>query len=226
MKRKLNITFSDIQHDVLPMSSSVTSKSRSPSLLHQAISKKIIDEHVSVEDSSHYSDSSDSLLHSTNSSTSSNQTNDSSSQFSSTQSVQSSSEDSESNFDEMSSSVPSISSTPHFSKQQIVNDRVDLRQTVHNMVTSSNHPGNSATQPPTSYISYSIQQKLLTPSSTSAYSHRSPSIKSQYSTQVEHTFVKYNENTDRHERKKDYQHRLSKEIHDNKIKKQNSWFQK
>jgi hypothetical protein len=152
----------------------------------------------------------------------------------------------------MNNSVSSISSTPHFLKQQVVSDRLDLRQKVYNMMTSSNHPGNSAMtvspsnvtvhdlnndriisaidlstiQSPTSYITYSGQQELLTPSSTSAYSHRSPSIKSQYSTQIEHTFVKFNENIDRHGRKKDYQHRLSKEIHDNKIKKQNSCFEK
>jgi len=103
VKGKLNVNFLDIQHDVLPMSSSVTSKSRSPSLLHQAVNRKITDERVSTKDSSYQSDSSDSSFHSTNSSTSSNQMNDSTSQFSSTQSVQSSSEDSESNFDEVDS---------------------------------------------------------------------------------------------------------------------------
>jgi len=96
VKRKSNVTLSGIQQDMLPTSSSVASKSRSPSLLQQVVNRKITDERVPSKDSSLHSRLSDSSLHSTNSSTYSNETNDSSSQFSPTQSLQSLSTDSKS----------------------------------------------------------------------------------------------------------------------------------
>ncbi len=78
----------------------------------------------------------------------------------------------------------------------------------------------SAIQSPTSYTSDFSQQESLTQSSTST------STKSQYSHQTQPTLVESDENIARNGRRKDDQHRLSRDIHNNKFKTQNSWFER
>jgi hypothetical protein len=92
----------------------------------------------------------------------------------------------------------------------------DNQQRVDSILSSKQ--STSTIQSPTSYTSDSEKQELLTPSSTS--------IQSQYSSQVENTSVKSHKDKKRTERKKDYPHRSSKELRNNKIRKQNSWFEK
>jgi hypothetical protein len=127
---------------------------------------------------------------------------------------------------------------------------IELRQTVHNMMTSDSHqsdhylsddhiisaidlkssrslsPSHSQQRVDSVLSSKQATSAIQSPTSYTSSLPRSPPIKSQYSNQVEHTLAKSNENIDRNRRKKDHQHRLSKEIRDNKIKKQNSWFEK
>ncbi len=122
---------------------------------------------------------------------------------------------------------------------------VELRQSIHNLMASTSdhlfsddHMSSSSLSPshnqqrvdsrlsseqststirsPTSYTSGSEKQELST----------SSSIQSQSSSQVESTSLKSNRDKDRTERKNDSPHRSSKEVRDNKIRKQNSLFAK
>ncbi len=72
-------------------------------------------------------------------------------------------------------------------------------------------------QSPASSIGDYEQQASLIPS---------PSIKSHFDNQIQHTIPTFDENTDRNGRKDDHQHLSHKAMRDNQIKKPNNWIEK
>jgi len=82
---------------------------------------------------------------------------------------------------------------------------------------SSSKQITSILQSPASSISDYEQQASPTPS---------PSIKSHFDNQIQHTIPTFDENTDRNGRKDDDQHLSHKAMRDNQIKKPNNWIEK
>jgi hypothetical protein len=129
-------------------------------------------------------------------------------------------------------------STPDFGDRYLSDDQIisaiDLKssslfspshnqQRINRISSVKNIP--SPAQSIASSISDFGQQEILKHSSISTYSRRSPSAASQYINQVQQTLIKSDENIDRNENKNDYQHRSSKMMRDDKVRKRYSWFE-
>jgi len=115
-------------------------------------------------------------------------------------------------------------STPNISDR--ITSAIDLKNNSllspsHNQQGANRKSSSKQTTPilqsPASSISDYEQQASPTPS---------PSIKSHFDNQIQHTIPTFDENTDRNGRKDDDQHLSHKAMRDNQIKKPNNWIEK